>query len=227
MAKNNFLATLLGKKTAAKVSSGKQTKSQALAKKYEKESKKISKATGDNGTSTKNTGSRQQNDGTEIRKTKTGTDNPSPQIPNTSPQKVTNVYKKGGTVTTLGLGAVLGGVGTWLSGIAQQAAAVIPGEDPAIPEEFAPDETTGDSEWWDDMNTEAAGLLEGASDIPILGDITEAAEEGGWSFPLIIGIVVLFIGAAALIYKKAVKNKKPAAKKSRKTTAKKPRSTKK
>ena len=77
------------------------------------------------------------------------------------------------------------------------------------------------------MNTEAAGLLEGASDIPILGDITEAAEEGGWSFPLIIGIVILFIGAAALIYKKAVKNKKPAAKKSRKTTAKKPRSTKK
>ena len=228
MAKSNVgesLRTLLGTKAAKKGASGKQSKSKALAEKYEKEAKKIKKAT-ENEQPAKNTGSRQQNDGTDIRKTKTGNDNKEPDIPNTTPQSVTNnVYKKGGTVTALGLGAVLGGVGTWLSGITQKVSAVIPAEDPT--QEEILDEAADAGTWWDDMNEEAAGLLEGAADIPVLGDVTTAAEEGGWSLPLLIGIVVLVIGAAPLIYKKTIKNKKPAAKKHRKAPAKKPRSTKK
>ena len=122
-----------------------------------------------------------------------------------------NVYKKGGTLTTLGLGAALGGIGTYLMGLKDTI--FPPDEDEGDPTKQE-DQTTqtqdGDKNVWDTLNDDAAELLEGAADVPLIGDAVTAAEEGGWSFPLLAGIVIAAIAAGVFIYKKVGKKAKTA-----------------
>ena len=69
------------------------------------------------------------------------------------------------------------------------------------------------------MNDEAAALLEPLSDVPGVGELVEEAAEGGWSFPLIAGVVVIVAVLGVFAYKKLKPAKKTAGK--RKPTTKK------
>lgn len=201
MAKGTAVKSLLGNLFGSK----KVSSQKAQAK---EQNTKITEAT-KNTTSPKNTGSTPQANGTTIAKTNTQptvktTTTPETTIPNTNPTKTGLSLKKavGIGAGTFGLGALVGGVGTWLSGVQE---AITP-DDKIIDEGLIEGEE--EATWWDDMNSDASELLEPLADIPGVGDLTEAAQEGGWSLPLLIGIVVLVIAAVIFIYKKVIKKTK-------------------
>lgn len=157
-------------------------------------------------TASKNSGSTVEASGTNKN------ESPNAQIPNTKPNVTKNVYKKGGTLATLGLGAALGGIGTYLSGLKD---VLFPPEETVWEyqeNEDGSEDTYADEDKtvWDTLNDDAADLLEAAEDVPLIGDAVTAAEEGGWSFALLAGIVIAIIAAGVLIYKKVGKKAKTA-----------------
>jgi hypothetical protein len=220
----NIWSTLFRKNTGANKMANINANLEKSGVKYkETQLKKLNNTTGNTKQTPKNTGSPVKTKTTpepaKTPTTKTGLDD----IPNTA--KTTNIYKKGGTLATLGLGALLGGVATTLSGAAN---IILPGTETEDPEGGAGGggTTTGEPDWYNTAEEEAAGILDGLSDIPIVGDIVDAAEEGGWSLPLLAVLALVLIAAAVFAYKKFA-GKKPAgrsAPKSRKRTSKAKRS---
>ena len=204
-----ILSALFRKNTAAKKMSNLNANLEKNGVKYkETQLKKLNNTTGNTKQTPKNTGSpvRTKTNTPEMVKSsaKTGLDD----IPNTA--KTTNVYKKGGTLATLGLGALLGGVATTISGVANT---ILPegGEEDGGGDGGGGGNGGGDigrNEWWDQAEEDASGILDGLSEMPIIGDVVDAAEEGGYSLPLLAGIVVVLIAAAAFAYKKFA-GKKP------------------
>lgn len=213
-----LINAVFGNKTGAKKMSELTTNLEKNSVKYKENNlKKLNSTTGNTKQTPKNTGSPVKTKTTTPEpvknpSTKTGLDN----IPNTA--KTTNVYKKGGTLATLGLGALLGGVATTISGVANT---ILPegGEEGGGGGKGGKE--IGPPEWWDQAEEDASGILDGLSDIPFVGDIVDAAEEGGWSLPLLAGIVIILIAGGVFAYKK-ISGKKPAgaAPKTRKRAAK-------
>ncbi|MDD4394074.1 MAG: hypothetical protein PHQ97_15180 [Desulfobacterales bacterium] len=206
-----ILSALFRKNTAAKKMSNLNANLEKNGVKYkETQLKKLNNTTGNTKQTPKNTGSpvRTKTNTPEMVKSsaKTGLDD----IPNTA--KTTNVYKKGGTLATLGFGALIGGVATALSGAANS---ILPdgggngGDDGGNGGDGGGKEGGGgNQDWYNDADDEAASILDGLSDIPGVGDIVDAAKEGGWSLPLLAGIIIVLIAAAAFAYKKFA-GKKP------------------
>lgn len=142
-------------------------------------------------------------------------------IPNTNIEKVVN--KKGGVLPSFALGGVLGALGTSLAGVANT---IVPDPNTSDTEDpFGTTDTTGGTgtfpEWYTEAETGAAGILDEFSDVPIVGDVVTAAEEGGWSLPLLVigagGAVAIGVFVVKKIAKKT--NNKPAPK-AKKTTKK-------
>lgn len=213
--KTSLLNILTGKKktTTTKKSAASILDAEKTASKPTKTSGSTS-APKKSGNSTQKPQGRQQgstapkNNGSAVQTSGTGkTGSTAAGIPNIKPNVTKNVYKKGGALTTLGLGAALGGIGTYLMGVKDS---IFPPdenedtyEDQTTQNDGAETQQGGGNNVWDELNNDAAELLEGAADIPVMGDAVTAAEEGGWSFALLAGIVIAAIAAGVFIYKKA------------------------